>query len=141
MILVISLIKQLFLSESFGSLKGLPTPWPPCSSVRLEASKKVLLVHVPQETAKLQAFKLFAFFKITHFLYIILSYENSATYEHFEFFSHSINYELQFWNPLIYMNVLYIFENPQSFSNWRQFVKALAVLWRSENPCWMWLIS
>ena len=38
--------------------------------MRLEASKKVLLVHVPQGAAKLQAVKLFSFFKNYIFLFI-----------------------------------------------------------------------
>ena len=57
------------------------------NSLRLEASKKVLLVHVPQGAAKLQAVKLFSFFKNCTFLFMYhISYENSATYEHFCFF-------------------------------------------------------
>ena len=32
--------------------------------MRLEAFKKVLLVHEPQEAVKLQAFKLFSFFQV-----------------------------------------------------------------------------
>ena len=40
------------------------------NSVRLEASKKVLFVHVPQGAAKLQAVKLFSFFKNCTFLFM-----------------------------------------------------------------------
>ena len=40
------------------------------NSLRLETSKKVLLVHVPQGSAKLQAVKLFSFFKNYIFLFI-----------------------------------------------------------------------
>ena len=40
------------------------------NSVRLKASKKVLLVHVPQGGAKLQAVKLFSFFKNYIFLFM-----------------------------------------------------------------------
>ena len=55
----------------FWALKVLPPPWSTGSrSVRLEASKKVLLVHMPQWAAKLQAVKLFSFFKNCTFLFM-----------------------------------------------------------------------
>ena len=57
----------------------------------LEVFKKVKHVLVSQETLKLQALKLFSF----SFLYIILSYENSATYEQFWFFQ-----VLKLWQPV-----------------------------------------
>ena len=64
--------------------------------MRLEVSKKVLLVHLPQGAAKLQAVKLFHFSKIVHFfLCIIFSYENSTTYEHFWSFE-----ILKVWQPV-----------------------------------------
>ena len=64
-ILPISLINWPFSSEDFK-------PQQPCyfrehlvpNSMRLEASKKVLLVHVPQGTAKLQAVKVLVLQKI-----------------------------------------------------------------------------
>ena len=77
--------------------------------MRLEASKKALLVHVPQGAAKLQAVKLFQFSKIVHFcLCIIFSFENSTTYEHFWFW-HPVTFQpldshgqiIPFWKPPI----------------------------------------
>ena len=60
------LIKWVFLATYwFWALKVLLPPWPPGSiSVRLEASKKVKLVHVPQGAAKLQTVKVLVFEKI-----------------------------------------------------------------------------
>ena len=83
--LSIYLIKRVFLAKGFELLMSChPHDHLALNSVRFEASKKVLFVHVPQGAAKLQTVKLFSFSKITYFiLYIILSYENSATYENF----------------------------------------------------------
>ena len=78
----IYLINLVFLTKVFELLKSChPHDHLAPNSVRLEASKKVLLVHMPQGAAKLQAVKLIKFFKNCTFLFV--SYENSATYEHF----------------------------------------------------------
>ena len=42
--------------------------------------------------------------------------------------------ELQFWSPLRYRDVLYIFGNLQSISKWSQLVRTIAALWIPENP-------
>ena len=64
----INLINLVFLSKVFELCHPHNQLAP--NSVRLEASKKVLLVHMPQWAAKLQAVKLFSFFKNCTFLFI-----------------------------------------------------------------------
>ena len=67
----IYLIKRVFLAKGFELLKSCqPHDHLAPNIVRLEAFKKALLVHVPQGTAKLQAVKLFSFFKNYIFLLI-----------------------------------------------------------------------
>ena len=68
---VFYLIKWVFLAEGFELLKSChPYGHMAPNSVKLEASKKVLLIHVPQGAAKLQAVKLFSFFKNYIFLFM-----------------------------------------------------------------------
>ena len=62
--LSVYLIKRVFLAKGFELCKSCqPHDHLTPNSVRLEASKKVLVVHVPQGSAKFQAVKLFSFFK------------------------------------------------------------------------------
>ena len=49
--------------------------------------------------------------------------------------------ELQFWSPLRYRDVLYIFEKFQSFSKWSKLIKAIALIWIPKKPSSRYQVS
>ena len=82
----IYLINLVFLTKVFELYKSChPHDHLAPNSVRLEASKKALVVHVPQGAAKLQAVKLFSFFKSYIFFYVSYCHMKTAPpkYEYF----------------------------------------------------------
>ena len=103
------------------------TTW--LQTVRLEASKKVILVHVPQGAAKLQAVKVFVFEKIKCSQVALFSYENmihkkkSTIFEKWKKFD-----SLQLCSPLRHMDKYYLFGSLQSPTVWIQVVMGVAGL-------------
>ena len=86
------------------------------------------------QTCRLSNFVHFS--KITFFFsYMVLSYENSATYEHFWFFQ-----VLKFWQPvtlqpLRHKDMSYLFGNLQSIWVWSQTNRGVAAFLTSLRPC------